>query len=127
LPLKTYRRLRRLVPDLGLVHRRAAGASLRELANDYRVAHTTLGRYFARPDVAKQLNEARRLQRHKDQAARALLANQRRLEREVRTKAKEQVAWERRRQVLLGHFRSRTRSGIPCMRYGLIGATRACG
>jgi hypothetical protein len=54
--------LRRLVPDHELVRRRAAGEPLRRLAASYGVAHTTLGRYFARPGVARQLRElARRL------------------------------------------------------------------
>jgi hypothetical protein len=49
--VKRYRRLRRLVPDAELVQRRAGGATLRELAADYGVAHTTLGRYFTRPEI----------------------------------------------------------------------------
>jgi hypothetical protein len=53
-------RLRRLVPDRELLRRRAAGETLRRLAADYRVAHTTLGRWFARPQVARQLRELRR-------------------------------------------------------------------
>ena len=56
-------RLRRLVADSELIRRRAAGESLRQLARDYRVAHTTLGRYFRRPAVAAQLDAARRHQR----------------------------------------------------------------
>ena len=39
------RRLRKLVPDGELIRRRAAGEPLRELASDYDVAHTTLGRF----------------------------------------------------------------------------------
>jgi hypothetical protein len=55
-------RLRRLVPDPELLRRRAAGETVRRLAAEYGVAHTTLGRYFARPEVARQLRElARRL------------------------------------------------------------------
>jgi len=54
-------RLRRLVPDPALVRRRAAGETLRTLARDYQVAHTTLARYFRRPEVARQLRNARRL------------------------------------------------------------------
>jgi hypothetical protein len=50
-------RLRRLVPDHELVRRRAQGEMLRPLAADYGVAHTTLGRYFARPQVARQLKQ----------------------------------------------------------------------
>jgi hypothetical protein len=53
-------RLRRLVPDRELVHRRAQGETLRQLACDYGVAHTTLGRYFARPQVARQLKQTSR-------------------------------------------------------------------
>jgi hypothetical protein len=55
-------RLRRLVPDHELLRRRAAGEPLRRLAAEYGVAHTTLGRWFARPAVTRQLRElARRL------------------------------------------------------------------
>ncbi|MDP9244515.1 MAG: hypothetical protein M3O77_05480, partial [Chloroflexota bacterium] len=53
-------RLRRLLPDPGLIRRRAAGEPLRTLARDYQVAHTTLARYFHRPEVARQLRNARR-------------------------------------------------------------------
>jgi uncharacterized protein (DUF433 family) len=92
---KTRRRprLRRLVPDQELIRRRAAGEPLRELASDYDVAHTTLGRYFERPEVGKQIREAAKQLRA--EAARRL-AERRRLEREVRRKAREQVAAERK-------------------------------
>jgi hypothetical protein len=53
-------RLRRLLPDPELMRRRAAGETLRRLARDYGVAHTTQGRWFARPEVARQLHELRR-------------------------------------------------------------------
>ena len=59
LVMKRRRRLRKLVPDAELIRRRAAGEPLRELASDYDVEHTTLGRYFKRPEVAKQLAAAR--------------------------------------------------------------------
>jgi hypothetical protein len=52
-------RLRRLVPDPELVRRRAAGESLRRIAADYAVAHTTLHRYYQRPQVAQQLRQAK--------------------------------------------------------------------
>lgn len=52
--------LRRLVPDGELLRRRAAGEPLRSLAHEYDVAHTTLARYFARPQVRRQLREHRR-------------------------------------------------------------------
>ena len=54
---RRYRRHRRLVPDAQLVRRRAAGEPLRALAQEYGVAHTTLGRYFARPQLKAQLEE----------------------------------------------------------------------
>ena len=43
------RRLRRLVPDLALYERRAAGESLRSLAPDYEVVHSTLFGISASP------------------------------------------------------------------------------
>jgi hypothetical protein len=92
---KTRRRprLRRLVPDQELIRRRAAGEPLRELASDYEVAHTTLGRYFERPEVGKQTSQVAKQLRA--EAARRS-AERRRLEREVRRKAREQVAAERK-------------------------------
>ena len=48
-------RLRRLQPDQELIRRRGAGEPLRSLAPDYGVAHTTLSRYFAHPQIAAQL------------------------------------------------------------------------
>ena len=87
--MKRRRRLRKLVPDAELIRRRAAGEPLRELASDYDdVAHTTLGRYFKRPEVAKQLRAEQR-------AAAARRLAERRLEQEVRRKAREQAAAER--------------------------------
>jgi hypothetical protein len=56
--MKRRRRLRRLAPDQELIRRRAAGEPLRELASDYGVAHTTLGRYFERPELAKHTRQA---------------------------------------------------------------------
>jgi hypothetical protein len=53
-------RLRRLPADRELVLRRAGGETLRSLAADYQVAHTTLCRYFQRPEVARQLRHAKR-------------------------------------------------------------------
>jgi hypothetical protein len=91
---KRRRRLPRLAPDPELIRRRAAGEPLRQLASDYDVAHTTLGRYFERPEVAKQLKQAAKQLRA--EAARRS-AERRRLEREVRRKAREQVAAERTR------------------------------
>jgi hypothetical protein len=53
------RRLRRLVPDERLFDRRVAGESLRALAPDYAVEHSTLGDFFRRPDGVLGLQEAR--------------------------------------------------------------------
>jgi len=55
--------LRRLVPDEALISRRAIGETLRRLARDYDVSHTTLSRYFQRPEIAKELRAHQRLQR----------------------------------------------------------------
>jgi hypothetical protein len=93
--MQRRRRLRKLVPDEALIRRRAAGEPLRELAPDYNVTHTTLGRYFERPDVAKQPKEAAKQLRAEERAAESRHAAQRRLEREVRRKAKEQAMTER--------------------------------
>ncbi len=89
------RRLRTLVPDAELIRRRAAGETLRELAPDYEVAHTTLGRYFERPEVAKQLRQAATQLRAERRALAARRAAERRLEQEVRRKARAQAAAER--------------------------------
>jgi lambda repressor-like predicted transcriptional regulator len=78
------------------VHRRAAGESLRQLAADYGVAHTTLGRYFTRPEITSQLKQSARLVRRERRAAAERRAAERRIEREVRRQAKEQVALEDR-------------------------------
>jgi hypothetical protein len=75
--VKRYRRLRRLQPDAELVRRRAAGETFRKLAPAYGVSHSTLSRYFARPQLAQ-----------------ALRAEQR-LERELRRQVREQAAAER--------------------------------
>jgi hypothetical protein len=86
--------LRRLVPDAELVQRRAGGETLRELAADYGVAHTTLGRFFARPEITSQLKQSGRLVRRERRAAAERRAAERRMEREVRRQAKEQLALE---------------------------------
>jgi hypothetical protein len=51
----------------------AAGEPLRVLATDYELAHTTLSRYFARPEVAKRLREVRRCVLAERRAARQAL------------------------------------------------------
>jgi hypothetical protein len=52
------RRLRRLVPDSELIRRGAAKETLRCLAADYGVCHTTILRYFKRLEVSKQVHRA---------------------------------------------------------------------
>src|SRR5439155_2606511 len=86
--VKRHRRLRRLVPDAELVRRRAAGETLRALAADYGVAHTTLGRYFARAEAVRQLREAGQSERR---AAATRRVAERRAERAIRRQAKEQA------------------------------------
>jgi hypothetical protein len=86
--IKRRRRLRRLAPDPELIRRRAAGEPLRKLASDYAVAHTTLGRYFEQPELARQLGQAAKQLRAEQRA-------KRRLERDVRRQAREQAARER--------------------------------
>ena len=85
-------RLRRLQPDRALYRRRAAGESLRALAPDYGVAHTTLSRHFARPQTASELNHAGRILRAERRAARARLQAEQKAEREARRLAKQQAA-----------------------------------
>jgi len=87
--VKRNRRLRRLLADAELVRRRGAGETLRALAADYGVAHTTLGRYFARPELARQLREAGQSERR---AAATRRVAERRAERSIRRRAKEQAA-----------------------------------
>jgi hypothetical protein len=95
--VKHRRRLRKLVPDAALIRRRAAGEPLRDLALDYDVAHTTLLRYFERPEVATQVKLAERQLRAERRVAADRRAAERRLEREVRRKALEQAAREHKK------------------------------
>jgi hypothetical protein len=104
--VKRYRRLRRLVPDAELLRRRASGATLRELAADYKVAHTTLGRYFGRPGIARDVKAVRRSER---QAAAARRAERRELLAKVREDAKAQAQLEQQlavRQTMLAADRA---------------------
>ena len=96
--MKRRRRLRKLVPDAELIRRRAAGEPLRELARDYEVAHTTLLRYFERPEVRKQLKQASEQLRAAERVAAARRAAERRQEQEVRRKARKQAAAEREQE-----------------------------
>ena len=81
--MKHYRRLRRLRPDPDLIRRRAAGETFRELSSAYGVSHTTLSRYFARPEVANQVEWASKLKLEEDRAAEARWVARRRAQREA--------------------------------------------
>lgn len=52
--------LRRLVPDPTLISRRAAGETLRRLGVEYGVSHTTLSRFFRRPEIAERVSAQKR-------------------------------------------------------------------
>ena len=97
--MKRHRRLRRLEPDAELIRRRAAGETLREIAPDYAVAHTTLSRYFARPEVAKQLKQAGQLLRAEQRAAEARWRAEQKTEREGQRRAEQQKVAEGRSAV----------------------------
>ena len=115
--MKRYRRLRRLVPDAELIRRRAAGETFRELAPDYDVWPTTLSRYFARPDVAKQvkqvakqLKQAEQLLRSEEQAAEARWRAEQKAEREARRLANRQTLAEA--QTAAGRARPEQAGGV---------------
>ncbi|HEY8777786.1 MAG TPA: hypothetical protein VIM33_15065 [Gaiellaceae bacterium] len=93
--MKRRRRLRKLAPDAELIRRRAAGEPLRPLASDYGVAHTTLLDYFERPEVAREIKQAEKQLRAEQRAVTDRRATARRLEQDVRRKAREQAARER--------------------------------
>ena len=107
--MSRLRRLRRLVPDQALFDRRVAGESLRVLARDYGVVHSTLGDFFRRPDGVLGLREARlRLQ----EARKTRQATLRRLKQDVQRRAREDKehdrrleAWARRTGVYSWHRR----------------------
>jgi DNA-binding transcriptional ArsR family regulator len=71
-----YLKPRRLVADDEFFRRRTQGATLRELADAYGVAHTTLSRHLRRPDAKARLRDARLALReeereHRDEVRRA--------------------------------------------------------
>lgn len=87
------RRLRRLVPDEALYDRRVAGETLRVLARDYGVVHSTLSRHFRRAEAVLELREAhRRLGAER----KARQAEERHLKQEVQNRAREDEARDRR-------------------------------
>jgi AraC-like DNA-binding protein len=55
--------LRRFAPTSELIRRRASRETLRSLAADFGVSHTTLSRYFKRALVAKQVDAEQQAQR----------------------------------------------------------------
>ena len=106
--MSKLRRLRRLVPDEALFDRRVAGESLRAIARDYEVEHTTLGDFFRRPDGVRGLKEARR----RLQAARKdRQAEERHLKQEVQRRAREDKEHDRRLEAWAR--RRPRRSGYP--------------
>jgi len=94
--VKRQRQLRKLVPDAALIRRRAGGESLRSLASDYGVTHTTLRDYFARPEVAREIKQVEKQLRAEQRAVADRRAAERRLASEARRKAKEQAVRERK-------------------------------
>jgi hypothetical protein len=113
--VKRQRRLRKLVPDDALFRRRAPAESLRSLAPDYRVAHTTLVDHFKRPEAARALREAENQLRGERRAEADGRAAEQRLEREVRSKAAEQDKRERKqaRDTKAASSEAASRRGRP--------------
>ena len=58
-----YRSLRKITPGDQLLRRRAAGASLRELAPDAGVSHQALSAFFKRPEVVARMRSFERVER----------------------------------------------------------------
>ena len=83
-------KLRKLSPDEALFRRRAGGEPLRDLAPDYGVRHTTLSRYFARPEAAKELQRMQRLIRTEQREAEADRRAEERAKRAAQRRAKQQ-------------------------------------
>jgi hypothetical protein len=92
--MSKWRRLRRLVPDEVLYDRRVAGESLRAIAPDYGVVHTTLSDFLRRPEAVLGLEDARRRLEAERKARHAMLRS---LEQDVRRRAREDE--ERDRQL----------------------------
>jgi hypothetical protein len=83
-------KLRKLIPDEALFRRRADGEPLRDLARDYGVQHTTLGRYFARPMAARELKRVKRLIQAEQREAEAERRAGARAERTAQRRVKQQ-------------------------------------
>jgi hypothetical protein len=86
--------LRRLRADRELYRRRAGGESLRALAADYGVAHTTLSRHFARPPVRKLLRDQERTLRAERRARNLQLRAEQQAKRKARALAKQRASPE---------------------------------
>lgn len=95
------------------MRRRAADEPFRKLARDYDVSHTTLSRFFERPDVAAQLRQARKELRAAERALASRRSAERRLEHEVRRKAKEQAAAELNQARAAATATERSRRRLP--------------
>ena len=83
-------KLRKLIPDEALFRRRADGEPLRDLARDYGVQHTTLGRYFARPEAAREPKRVKRLIQAEQREAEADRRAEERAERTAQRRVKQQ-------------------------------------
>jgi hypothetical protein len=83
-------KLRKLVPDEALFRRRAGDEPFRDLAPDSGVCHTTLSRYFARPEAARELQRMKRLIRAEQREAEADRRADERAKRAARRRLKQQ-------------------------------------
>jgi hypothetical protein len=84
---RRYLKPRRLVVDENLYRRRVQGVTLRELAAEYGVSHTTLSRFLVRPDAVAKLKDAHlalRLEAHQQREATRGVARQAAAERRAR-------------------------------------------
>lgn len=106
--MSKLRLLRRLVPDEALFDRRAAGESLRLLAPDYGVVHSTLGDFFRRPEGVRGLRQARLCLQEEREARQA---EERCLKQEVQRRALEDKEHDRRLEAWAR--RRPRRSGYP--------------
>ncbi len=78
-----------------------ARETVRQLAPDYGVSHTTLSRYLARPVVANQLKQAERLNRAEQQAGDARWRAEQKAERAARHPDSQRSAVERLKDAAL--------------------------
>ena len=104
------RRLRRSLPDAKWLERYASGESLRSLARELEVAHTTLARRLRRPGMALELREARHRVRAKQKAGRDERAEERRAERKLRARARAEAKLDRAHEVWRRSAKPRRRS-----------------